>query len=169
MDAKKGASYEVNETPLQEAVGTSKSLFEWLEEKVPARELKEHANYPGFFDSYISEVNDWESESVVPRPELGNFGLSMLGGGRVNGTAHVYGMKEQIIGYIMAGSRLISEDYPWAPLGDAVVVDVGGGVGRSTIATMSPKTILKVLKLSHRWICLTAESTLFTIKLYNPG
>lgn len=117
MDPKKGASYKASETPLQEAVGTSKSVWEWLEEKVPARELKNNAGYPGFFDSYISEVNDWESESVVSRPEFDIFGLAMLGVGRVNGTAHVYGMKEHIIGYIVAGIRLTSRRLPLGPTG----------------------------------------------------
>lgn len=105
MDAKKGASYKVNETPLQEAIGTSKPMWEWLEEKVPARELKStNGSYPGYFDSYISAVNDWES--VVSRPELDIFGIAMLGGGRVNGTAHAYGKKQHIMGYVVAGIRL---------------------------------------------------------------
>jgi hypothetical protein len=49
----------------------------------------------------------------VSRQEFEVFGLAMLGGGRVSGTAHLF-------------------DYPWARLGRARVVDVGGGVGTSS-------------------------------------
>lgn len=106
MDAKKGASYKVNETAWQEAVGTSKPRWEWLEEKVAVKELRpEHASYPGVFD--ISAVEN--GKSVVSRPELDVFGLAMLGGGRVHGTAHVYGMKEHMMRYLFAVIMLTSQ------------------------------------------------------------
>lgn len=86
----------MNEAPFQEAVGTSKSRWEWLEEKVTVRELRsKSASYPGFLDPTVSAADD--EESVVSRPELENFGLAMVGGGRVLGTAHVYGTKEHIL------------------------------------------------------------------------
>lgn len=103
----------MNETAFQEAVGTSKSRWEWLEEKVPVNELRsEHASHPGFFDSTIYAVND--GESVMSRPELDVFGLAMLGGGVVCGTAHVHGTKRNILEYIVAGIRirLTSERLP---------------------------------------------------------
>ncbi|TFY67302.1 hypothetical protein EVG20_g3987 [Dentipellis fragilis] len=48
--------------------------------------------------------------STGPRPDLEIFNLAMIGGGRVFGPP-LYG------------------DYPWATLGPATVVDVGGGIG----------------------------------------
>ncbi|MCJ1467792.1 hypothetical protein MMC07_006417 [Pseudocyphellaria aurata] len=114
LDAKKGASYKVNEAPFQEAVGTSKPFWGWLEEKVTVRELRsKQLSRPGFLDPTVPAVDDEESE--VSRPELENFGLAMAGAGRVVGAAHVY-------------------DYPWASLeDDAVFVDVGSGVGGFSI------------------------------------
>ncbi|MCJ1469188.1 hypothetical protein MMC07_007821 [Pseudocyphellaria aurata] len=112
-DAKKGASYKVDEAPFQEAVGTSKPVWGWLEEKVTVRELRsKQVSHPGFLDPTVPAADD--EESVVSRPALENMGLAMVGLGRVVGAAHVY-------------------DYPWASLEDAVFVDVGGGVGGFSI------------------------------------
>lgn len=73
--------------------------------------------YPGAFGhdytaTLISATHD-EQDKTVNRPELDIFGLAMLGGGRVFGEAHLY-------------------DFPWKNLGNALVVDVGGGVGSFT-------------------------------------
>lgn len=102
LDPKKGASYKVDETPFQEALGTSQTRWDWLEEKIPVGEQRSgNASYPGYFDSTISAVND--RELVISRPELDIFGLAMLGGGRVSGTSHVYGIKNYFVGHIGAG------------------------------------------------------------------
>jgi len=86
----------VSETAFQEAVGTSKPRWEWLEEKVKVKELSsKHASYPGMPDSNLRTIGS--EESLVSRPELEIFGLAMLGGGRVFGTAHVYGTMNQAI------------------------------------------------------------------------
>jgi hypothetical protein len=106
LDPKKGASYKVDETPFQEALGTSKTWWDWLEEKIPAGEHRSgNASYPGYFDSTISTVN--ERESVISRPELDIFGLAMVAVGRVSGTSHVYGITNHFVGHIEAGIRLI--------------------------------------------------------------
>ncbi len=89
-DPKKGPSYDVTETAFQDAVGTSKPRWEWLEEKVPAEELRSKSSgYPGVPGLDMAPRN---GETLISRPELAVFGLAMLGGGRVFGVAHIYGM-----------------------------------------------------------------------------
>lgn len=72
---------------------------------------------------------------TIPRPELELFGLAMLGGGKVTGTAHLY-------------------DYPWQDAADGTVVDVGGGIGETTLITLinnipSPSSCYERLTGSH--------------------
>ena len=106
----KGASYQVDETPWQEAHGTSKTRWDWLEEKVPYEKLANGGSgYPGYPDTKAA-LKGAKKGDLVERPEHKVFSLAMLGGGMVYGAAHPY-------------------DYPWEQLGDATVVDVGGGVG----------------------------------------
>ncbi|RMZ86788.1 hypothetical protein DV736_g5986, partial [Chaetothyriales sp. CBS 134916] len=105
-----GASYDVLETPFQNAVGTSKSRWDWLAEKVTGQELAPPSGgYPG-----VPDIGSWnlvlDKNGLVARPELTNFGRAMVGGGKL-GAAQVF-------------------DYPWINLPkDALVVDVGGGIG----------------------------------------
>ncbi|KAI1372049.1 S-adenosyl-L-methionine-dependent methyltransferase [Hypoxylon crocopeplum] len=118
-NATKGPSYALEVTPWQDAVGTSKSRWDWLEEKVRVCDLLSGRNasqgglsgYPGVFGAELQKAcNDADGEALVKRPEHSIFGLAMVGGGRVFGQAQLY-------------------DFPWASLGSATVVDVGGGVG----------------------------------------
>ncbi|KAM5476004.1 hypothetical protein MauCBS54593_000687 [Microsporum audouinii] len=51
-------------------------------------------------------------QDLHSRPEHAIFGLAMIGGGEITGGAHV-------------------EDFPWESLGEATVVDVGGGAGKN--------------------------------------
>ncbi|PMD30938.1 S-adenosyl-L-methionine-dependent methyltransferase [Hyaloscypha variabilis F] len=102
----KGKSYSVSETALQDALGITVPRWEWIREKTTVGDINtQKVGYPG----YPSRV-EGKDEDVVDRPELEIFGLAMAGGGSVFGQSHVY-------------------DYPWADLGKATVVDVGGGVG----------------------------------------
>lgn len=88
---KKGASYKVDETPFQEAVGTTKPRWEWLEEKIPADQLAlGGTGYPGIPDA-TEVINGAQKGGLVTRPEHEVFGLAMLGGGMVFGSAHPYG------------------------------------------------------------------------------
>ncbi|KAL6231241.1 hypothetical protein BDW75DRAFT_220708, partial [Aspergillus navahoensis] len=102
-----GASYKVHETAWQKAVGTTKARWDWLAERVPLDEVRPEAPYPGLPDIRHLQPGP---DGKYTRPELDNFGLAMVGGGKVSGAAHAY-------------------DFPWASLGEALVVDVGGGVG----------------------------------------
>ncbi|KAF4229636.1 hypothetical protein CNMCM6457_006269 [Aspergillus fumigatiaffinis] len=113
LDSEIGSSYSVKETAWQKAVGTTKERWNWLEEGVTATELRNGRSgaYPGPFGPDVTAALQGTSEEQsIRRPELDIFGLAMLGGGRVFGVAHLF-------------------DFPWASLGKAQVVDVGGGVG----------------------------------------
>ncbi|RAL12387.1 O-methyltransferase tpcA [Aspergillus homomorphus CBS 101889] len=110
LDPETGPSYDVAQTAWQSAVDTKKTRWEWIEERVPPEKLLETGgHYPGI-PSLVLGLPAPDEDGLVGRPELDIMGLSMVGGGRVFGTAHVY-------------------DFPWASLGEALVVDVGGGVG----------------------------------------
>ncbi|KAI5865030.1 S-adenosyl-L-methionine-dependent methyltransferase [Durotheca rogersii] len=122
-DPSKGASYAVEVTPWQDTLRTPKARWDWLEERVKLSDVQagRHGSggqlsaYPGVFGSEFEKlVKDAAANATVARPELAIFGLAMLGGGKVLGQAHLY-------------------DYPWASLGTATVVDVGGGVGGFSI------------------------------------
>ncbi|KAI8932345.1 hypothetical protein NX059_010538 [Plenodomus lindquistii] len=119
LDPVVGPSYNVDQTPFQKSVSTSKSRWEWLEEKVSVRDLRDGkcgsngatSAYPGPLGYELEQaIAGKADDDTVSRPEHSVFDLAMLGGGKVFGKAHLY-------------------DYPWYELGSATVVDVGGGVG----------------------------------------
>lgn len=87
----KGASYDVAETAFQDAMGTTKTRWEWLEEKVPVDQLgSSGTGYPGV-PSTKGLFSESEKGELVGRPEHEVMGLAMLGGGMVYGSAHPYG------------------------------------------------------------------------------
>ena len=91
LDKVKGPSYQVDETAWQDALGTTMSRWDWLEEKVtPDQISKSGVGYPSV-PQPESVVNGDMGKSLVGRPEHQIFNLSMLGGGRVHGAAHPYG------------------------------------------------------------------------------
>ena len=94
VDDGKGHSYDVAQTAWQDAVGTTKPRWEWLEEHVPARELEKpsRGGYPGIFGPDLRDATEkGTGSSFVKRPEHAIFGQAMVGGGRVFGASHVYG------------------------------------------------------------------------------
>lgn len=94
LDPKRGQSYDVDSTAFQSAVGTTKPRWEWLEGRIPAQELLDPSGqgYPGAFGPDVQIALDSEdTDGLVKRPEHATFGLAMLGGGRVTGTAHLFG------------------------------------------------------------------------------
>ncbi|KAI1261349.1 S-adenosyl-L-methionine-dependent methyltransferase [Xylariaceae sp. FL1019] len=118
-DPEKGPSYALEVTPWQDAVKTPKARWDWLEEEVSVDDIRTGKNstdggisaYPGVFGSELQNACENAKDSqLTKRPEHKIFGLAMVGGGRVTGEAHLY-------------------DFPWASLGSATVVDIGGGVG----------------------------------------
>ncbi|OTA52207.1 S-adenosyl-L-methionine-dependent methyltransferase [Hypoxylon sp. EC38] len=120
-DPSKGASYSAEITPWQDAIGTTKHRWDWLDEKVKVGDIRSGRNgspgrksaYPGVFGTTLEKTcGDADDRTLIHRPEHAIFGLAMVGGGRVSGQAHLY-----------------ESDYPWASLGSATIVDVGGGVG----------------------------------------
>lgn len=93
LDKVKGPSYKVNETAWQDALGTNKSRWDWLEEKVLSDDFsKGGGNYPSIPQSEQAvNTSNVKERALVNRPEHQIFNLSMLGGGRVHGAAHPYG------------------------------------------------------------------------------
>lgn len=91
----KGASYRVDETAFQEALGTPKPRWDWLEEKLPLEALSaKGVGYPGLPSlrkTRKGQNGNAGEQTLVARPELETFGLAMLGGGKVFGAAHPYG------------------------------------------------------------------------------
>jgi hypothetical protein len=133
LDPEIGSSYSVKETAWQKAIGTTKERWNWLEEGTTATELHNGGSgaYPGPFGPDVTAILQGENTGEsIRRPELDIFGLAMLGGGRVFGVAHLFGMPQ----YTVSGTEpkhilTVRADFPWASLGKAQVVDVGGGVG----------------------------------------
>jgi hypothetical protein len=104
----------VNETAFHNAMGTDKPLWEWMTEKHPPEKVvSDGPGYPGVPDLSIWNVAT-DEPGLVSRPELENFALAMVGGGKTSGAAHAF-------------------DFPWGELGEGLVVDVGGGIGTHPI------------------------------------
>lgn len=98
LDPETGPSYDVAKTAWQDAVGTTKTRWEWVEERVPEDKLIETGgHYPGI-PSLVLEPQTPGEDGLVSRPELEIMGLSMVGGGRVFGAAHVYGTFPLFVG-----------------------------------------------------------------------
>ncbi|KAI1823254.1 S-adenosyl-L-methionine-dependent methyltransferase [Xylaria intraflava] len=116
-DPKFGASYKVEETAFNLALGTDLPRWSWLETLVPASEVDRlsrrgdpRTDRP---DTHVKVANGHagaKTEVLVQRPELEISARSMTGCGKVFGSAHIV-------------------DFPWATLGKATFVDVGGGIG----------------------------------------
>lgn len=86
-------------------------------------------------------------KDVVPRPEHEVFGLAMLGGGLVFGAAHPYGQFVEEV--LRLSDAEVHADYPWDGLGEATVVDVGGGVGELSTASAYSMANLSMYFFSH--------------------
>lgn len=94
LDKVKGPSYRVDETAWQDALGTTMSRWDWLEEKVSPDQVSKPGNgYPSVPqpETWVDGDLDSAVKPMVSRPEHEIFNLSMLGGGRVHGAAHPYG------------------------------------------------------------------------------
>jgi hypothetical protein len=98
LDPTTGPSYDVAQTAWQDAIGTTKTRWEWIEERVEQDKLLQSGgHYPGI-PSLVLEPQPKGEDGLVARPELEIMGLAMVGGGRVFGAAHVYGkMRSSIL------------------------------------------------------------------------
>ncbi|KAL8861120.1 MAG: hypothetical protein Q9178_002334 [Gyalolechia marmorata] len=138
LDKVKGPSYQVDETAWQDALGTTMSRWDWLEEKVsPDQFSKEGVGYPSVPqpEKFMNGSSDPSKKHVVSRPEHEIFNLSMLGGGRVHGAAH--------------------------PYGNGTVVDVGGGVGGFSIQLSHLYPSLNFILQDRGPVLHIAESTVW--------
>ncbi|KAL4789761.1 S-adenosyl-L-methionine-dependent methyltransferase [Aspergillus venezuelensis] len=139
-----GTSYKVNQTAWQNAVGTNRARWDWLAERVFLHQVRPPgAPYPGLPD--IKHLCP-DANGLVTRPELDNFGLAMAGGGKVSGAAHAY-------------------DFPWADLGDALVVDVGGGVGGFVLQLLPVYPQLRFIVQDRAEVLRQAETEIWPIEV----
>jgi hypothetical protein len=91
LDPEIGPSYELQKTAWQDAVGTTKTRWQWIEERVEQDQiLSSGGHYPGI-PSLVIEPQPIGEDGLVARPELAIMGLAMVGGGRVLGSAHIHG------------------------------------------------------------------------------
>lgn len=135
-----GSSYDDTKAAFQKAMGTESSYWEWMEEMPSVSDLKEGRvgdHYTGVWGSQLEEtVERHADEECLPRPELGLFSIAMQGSGRVGGRAHLHGTSSACTRTVISpvfSHILICSDFPWETLGDgATIVDVGGGIGKSS-------------------------------------
>ena len=90
----------------------------------PESLLSTGGHYPGI-PSVVIEPPAKGEDGLVARPELEIMGNAMIGGGRVFGSAHIHGK----LTAFSCNKYLQRLDFPWASVGDGLIVDVGGGVG----------------------------------------
>lgn len=93
-----GASYRPDETPFCRAMGTNTPIFDWLAERLPLSQVVcDGPGYPG-----VPDLSNWDLEpddqGLVSRPEMGNFALAMVAGGKTSGAAHAFGKRETLDG-----------------------------------------------------------------------
>lgn len=82
----------MTETAWHEALGTSKSRWEWLAEKIDPNEIQnDGVGYPGVPDPSLFATYTLDADGKIPRPELELFGLGMVGGGRSQSASQPYG------------------------------------------------------------------------------
>lgn len=82
----------MTETAWHEALGTSKSRWEWLAEQINANEIQnDGVGYSGVPDSTLFAHYTPNADGKIPRPELELFGLGMVGGDMSQSAAQPYG------------------------------------------------------------------------------
>ncbi|KAK6332339.1 hypothetical protein TWF696_003057 [Orbilia brochopaga] len=119
LDPNDGGSHESTGTAFQHALHTDVTMWSWLYEHVLVRNIiNSGCSYPGVFGDELHYFRDNQQTmefTYVARPEYTTFNLAMVGVAKAEAKSHLV-------------------DFPWASLGKAVVVDVGGGAGRFTAA-----------------------------------
>lgn len=81
----------MKETAFQDALGTTKTRWDWLAERVPDKRIMPAGpGYPGVPDiSNRSQRPD--KDGLIGRAELEIFSLAMVGGGRIFAAAQAFG------------------------------------------------------------------------------
>lgn len=151
---KMGPSYKLEETAFNLAFGTDKSCWYWITEKAPASDIRRSPSYSYARGAQCGSPTSPQAktgEELVHRPEIQLFGRAMFGAGKVFSSPLVY-------------------DYPWNELGDATVVDVGGGIGTSIHPNQLNPTLLTGAHPSyHRGLYIAGGSGPSEIELRDSG
>lgn len=113
-DPIRGPSHEPQLAAWPLAMGTEATWFDWMNEKVPRSRAGEKASPGAARGSYKPVDNTSSDEELVPRHDAITYNMYLAGNSKSLGSPHLY-------------------DFPWGELGDALVVDVGGGVGKSPL------------------------------------
>lgn len=87
----KDAAYKVNETAFHDAMATDKPLWEWMTERCPPdQDVSNGPIYPSVPDFSDCDTTV-DADGCIGRPELDNFALAMVAGGKTSGAAHAFG------------------------------------------------------------------------------
>ncbi|KAI0833157.1 putative O-methyltransferase [Hypoxylon sp. FL0890] len=109
-DPIRGPSHEPQLAPWTLAVGTELPFFEWMNQKVPKSRAALEKASPGAARGTYKAIEASPDEELVPKDDAKIYNLYLVGNSKSFGSPHLY-------------------DFPWGELGNALVVDVGGGVG----------------------------------------
>ncbi|KAI1140497.1 putative O-methyltransferase [Hypoxylon sp. FL0543] len=109
-DPIRGPSHDPELAPWTLAVGTELPFFEWMNQKVPKSQAALEKASPGAARGTYRAVEASPDEELVPKDDAKFYNLYLAGNSKSLGSPHLY-------------------DFPWKELGNALVVDVGGGVG----------------------------------------
>ncbi|KAI1408493.1 putative O-methyltransferase [Hypoxylon sp. FL1857] len=109
-DPIRGPSHDPELAAWTLAVGTELPFFEWMNQKVPKSRAAVENGSPGAARGTYKVVEASPDEELVPKDTAKIYNLYLAGNSKSLGSPHLY-------------------DFPWKELGNALVVDVGGGVG----------------------------------------
>ncbi|OTA96462.1 hypothetical protein M434DRAFT_374504 [Hypoxylon sp. CO27-5] len=109
-DPVRGPSHDAHLAPWTLAVGTELPFFDWMNQKVPKSRASLEKASPGAARGLYKAVEPSPDEELVPKDDAEIYNLYLAGNSKSLGSPHLH-------------------DFPWKELGNALVVDVGGGVG----------------------------------------
>ncbi|KAK6950929.1 hypothetical protein Daesc_007457 [Daldinia eschscholtzii] len=110
-DPIRGPSHDPELAAWTLAVGTELPFFTWMNEKVPRSRAALEKASPGAARGPYQKVEVSPDEELVPKDDAQIYNLYLAGNSKSLGSATLY-------------------DFPWKDLGNGLVVDVGGGVGK---------------------------------------
>lgn len=110
-DPVKGPSQEPRDAAWSAAMGTDLSYFEFLHQQVPVSQASMKVAGRGDTNGSSKPEDATLDEKLVTRGDTEMYNMALASYSRSRGRAPLY-------------------DFPWGELGDGLVVDVGGGVGK---------------------------------------